>query len=103
MCKGQSLAGEAGAEGVGAEIVGAAPWPGQRHMNMESIYEYGSRAGFWRLWRLFTERGLPITVFGVATALQRNAEAVAAMKEAGWEIASHGLKWIDYRASGKDE
>jgi putative urate catabolism protein len=64
---------------------------------MESIYEYGSRAGFWRLWRMFSERGVPVTVYGVATALERNAEAVAAMREAGWEIASHGLKWIDYR------
>ena len=66
-------------------------------MNMESIYEYGSRAGFWRLWRLFTGRGLPVTVYGVATALARNPEAVAAMREADWEIASHGLKWIDYK------
>lgn len=66
-------------------------------MNMESIYEYGSRAGFWRLWRLFTSRNVPVTVYGVATALARNPEAVAAMKEADWEIASHGLKWIDYR------
>jgi putative urate catabolism protein len=64
---------------------------------MESIYEFGSRAGFWRLWRLFTGRGLPVTVYGVATALQRNPPAVAAMREAGWEIASHGLKWIEYR------
>lgn len=66
-------------------------------MNMESLYEYGARAGFWRLWRLFTERGVPVTVFGVATALARNPEVVAAMREADWEIASHGLKWIDYR------
>jgi putative urate catabolism protein len=66
-------------------------------MNMESLYEYGSRAGFWRLWRLFTGRGVPVTVYGVATALERNPEAVAAMLEADWEIASHGLKWIDYR------
>ena len=72
-------------------------------MNMESMYEYGSRVGFWRLWRLFTARGLPITVYGVATALQRNPAAVAAMREADWEIASHGLKWIDYRDIGEDE
>jgi putative urate catabolism protein len=64
---------------------------------MESIYEYGSRAGFWRLWRMFSGRGVPVTVYGVATALARNPDAVAAMREAGWEIASHGLKWIDYR------
>ena len=66
-------------------------------MNMEFIYEYGSRAGFWRLHRLFTERSVPVTVYAVATAMARNREAVAAMNEAGWEIATHGLKWIDYR------
>ncbi len=91
------LHGDAASEAFLSEIVGAQPWPGQRHMNMESIYEYGSRAGFWRLWRLFGERRLPVTVYGVATALQRNPEAVAAMREAGWEIASHGLKWIEYK------
>jgi putative urate catabolism protein len=91
------LHGDAASEAFLSEIVGAQPWPGQRHMNMESIYEYGSRAGFWRLWRLFTSRKLPVTVYGVATALARNPDAVAAMKEADWEIASHGLKWIDYR------
>ena len=64
---------------------------------MESFYEYGSRAGFWRLHRLFTERGLPVTVFGVAMALQRNPEAVEAMLKANWEIASHGYRWIDYQ------
>ncbi|HJE23661.1 MAG TPA: allantoinase PuuE [Methylorubrum populi] len=91
------LHGDAASEAFLSEIVGAAPWPGMRHMNMESLYEYGSRAGFWRLWRLLTERRVPVTVFGVATALARNPEVVAAMREAEWEIASHGLKWIDYR------
>ncbi|MEH3119957.1 MAG: allantoinase PuuE [Methylorubrum populi] len=91
------LHGDAASEAFLSEIVGAAPWPGMRHMNMESLYEYGARAGFWRLWRLFTERRVPVTVFGVATALARNPEAVAAMREAEWEIASHGLKWIDHR------
>jgi OHCU decarboxylase len=91
------LHGDAASEAFLSEIVGAAPWPGQRHMNMESIYEYGSRAGFWRLFRLFTERGMPATVFGVAHAMMRHPDAVAAMSEAGWELASHGLKWIDYR------
>ena len=91
------LHGDAASEAFLSEIVGAAPWPGQRHMNMESVYEYGSRAGFWRLHRMFTQRQMPVTVFGVATALARNPEAVAAMKAAGWEIASHGLKWIDYK------
>jgi peptidoglycan/xylan/chitin deacetylase (PgdA/CDA1 family) len=74
-----------------SEIVRAAPWPGMRHMNMESMCEYGSRAGFWRLHRMFTDRSVLVTVF------RRNREAVAAMNEAGWEIATHGLKWIDYR------
>jgi putative urate catabolism protein len=91
------LHGDAASEAFLSEIVGAQPWPGMRHMNMESIYEYGSRAGFWRLWRMFTERQVPVTVYGVATALARNPDAVAAMKEADWEIASHGYKWIDYR------
>ncbi|WP_182086897.1 allantoinase PuuE [Aureimonas sp. ME7] len=89
--------GDKASEAFLSEIVGAAPWVGQRHMNMESIYEYGARAGFWRLHRLFTERSLPVTVYGVASALERSPEQVAAMQEAGWEIASHGLKWIDYR------
>ena len=91
------LHGDPASEAFLSEIVGAAPWPGMRHMNMESIYEYGSRAGFWRLHRLFTERAAPVTVYAVATAMARNREAVAAMNEAGWEIATHGLKWIDYR------
>lgn len=91
------LHGDPASEAFLSEIVGAAPWPGQRHMNMESIYEYGSRVGFWRLHRLFTERGLPLTVFGIATAMARHPEAVAAMNEAGWEIATHGYKWIDYK------
>ena len=91
------LHGDEASEAFLSDVLGTVPWPGQRHMNVESMYEYGSRAGFWRLWRLFTERHLPVTVFGVATALARNPEAVAAMREAHWEIASHGLKWIDYR------
>jgi OHCU decarboxylase len=91
------LHGDAASEAFLSEIVGAQPWPGQRHMSMESIYEFGSRAGFWRLWRMFTQRRLPVTVFAIATAMARNPEAVAAMKQANWEIATHGLKWIDYR------
>ncbi|MEM7546620.1 MAG: allantoinase PuuE [Pseudomonadota bacterium] len=91
------LHGDAASEAFLSEIVGAAPWPGQRHWNMESIYEYGARAGFWRLHRLFTGLDIPITVYGVATALARAPEQVTAMQDAGWEIASHGLKWIDYR------
>lgn len=91
------LHGDPASEAFLSEIVGAAAWPGKRHMNMESIYEYGSRAGFWRLWRMFNERAMPVTVYGVATAMARHPDAVAAMNEAGWEIASHGLKWIDYK------
>ena len=91
------LHGDKASEAFLSEIVGAQPWPGQRHMNMESIYEYGSRAGFWRLWRMFTARKLPVTVFGVASAMARHPDAVKAMEEADWEIATHGLKWIDYK------
>ena len=96
------LHGDAASEAFLSEIVGAAPWPGQRHMNMESIYEYGSRAGYWRLWRMFTERKLPVTVFAVASALARYPEIVGSMQEAGWEIATHGLKWIDYRDTPRE-
>jgi putative urate catabolism protein len=91
------LHGDAASEAFLSEIIGARPWPGQRNMNMESLYEYGARAGFWRIWRLFTGRGVPLTVYGVAMALARNPDAVAAMREADWEIASHGLRWIDYK------
>jgi chitin deacetylase len=70
---------------------------------MESLYDYGARAGFWRLHRLFTGRGLPVTIYGVATALARNPEQVAAMQSAGWEIASHGLKWVDHRDMPEDQ
>src|SRR5207302_6366295 len=75
----------------------AQPTLGLRNMNMESLYEYGSRAGFWRLYRAFTARDLPVTVYGVAMALERNPPAVAAMLAADWEIATHGYRWIDYQ------
>ncbi|MFC5068854.1 allantoinase PuuE [Flaviflagellibacter deserti] len=91
------LHGDAASEAFLSDVLGAQPWPGRRHMNIESMFEYGARAGFWRLWRMFTERSLPVTVYGVATALMRSPDQVAGMKEAGWEIASHGLKWIEYR------
>ena len=97
------LHGDAASEAFLSEITGAQPLKGVRHMNMESIYEYGSRAGFWRLWRMFGERGLPLTVYGVATALARNPGAVAAMQEAGWEIASHGLKWVEHQYMEREE
>lgn len=96
------LHGDAASEAFLSEVVGAQPWPGQRHMNIESVYEYGARVGFWRLWRMFTARRIPVTVYGVATALMRGPEQVAAMREAGWEIASHGLKWIEYRDFSRD-
>jgi putative urate catabolism protein len=97
------LHGDAASEAFLSEIVGAQPWPGMRHANMESIYEYGSRAGFWRLWRMFTGRNIPVTVYGVASALARNPQAVAAMKEADWEIASHGLKWVEMKDKPKED
>jgi putative urate catabolism protein len=92
------LHGDAASEAFLSEIVGAAAIEGQRHMNMESIYEYGSRAGFWRLHRIFTERELPVSVFAVAMALQRNPDVVTAMQAADWEIASHGYRWVDYQS-----
>lgn len=95
------LHGDAASEAFLSEITGAQPWPGQRHWNMESIYEYGARAGFWRLHRLL--ESLPITVYGVATALARAPEQVSAMKAAGWEIASHGRKWIEHRDMSEAE
>lgn len=98
------LHGDAASEAYLSEIVGAQPWTGQRHWNSESIYEYGARAGFWRLYRLLTERGVPVTVYGVATALMRSPAQVAAMQAAKWEIASHGLKWIEHKdMSPQDE
>jgi putative urate catabolism protein len=97
------LHGDKASEAFLSDVLGAQPWPGKRHMNMESMFEYGSRAGFWRLRRIFTERQLPVTVFGVATALARNPDVVAAMREAKWEIASHALKWIEYKDMPLDE
>ena len=96
------LHGDPASEAFLSEIVAAEPIENQRHMNMESLYEYGARAGFWRLHRLFTERDLPVTVFGVAMALERNPDAVAAMQQANWEIASHGYRWIDYQHVDED-
>jgi len=95
------LHGDAASEAFLSEITGAQPWPGLRHWNMESIYEYGARAGFWRVHRIL--RGLPVTVYGVATALARAPEQVAAMQAANWEIASHGLKWVEHRDMAPEE
>jgi len=90
------LHGDRGSEQFLSEIIGAASFE-ERHLSMESIYEYGSRAGFWRLWREFDRRKLPVTVFGVGMALLRNRDAVAAMRESDWEICSHGWRWIQYQ------
>lgn len=90
------LDGDPASETFLSEII-AAPAYADRHMSMESIYEYGSRAGFWRLHRLFAGAKVPVTVFGVTTALARNPDAVTAMGTAGWEIACHGLRWINYQ------
>ena len=91
------LHGDAAAETFLSDVVGAQAVHGQRNMAMESLYEYGSRAGFWRLHDLFAQRRAPLTVFGVAMAMARNPQAVEAMVTAGWEIASHGYRWIDYQ------
>ncbi len=95
------LHGDAASEAFLSEITGASAWPGQRHWNMESIYEYGARAGFWRVHRMLSD--LPITVYGVTTALARAPEQVAAMIASGWEIASHGLKWVEHKDMPEDE
>lgn len=97
------LHGDAASEAFLSDIAGAAPWQGQRHWNMESIYEYGARAGFWRLHRLFTEAKIPVTIYGVASALARSPEQVSAMKSAEWEIASHGLKWVEHKDMPEDQ
>jgi allantoinase len=90
------LDGDPKSETFLSEIIGAAAYP-MRHMSMESLFEYGSRAGLWRVLRAFEQRRLPLTVFGVARALQRHPEAVAAYLELGHEIAAHGLRWISYQ------
>jgi len=90
------LHGDSASETFLSEIIGAAPFQGRRHMSMESIYEYGSRAGFWRLMRLFEKRRIPVTMFAVAMALERNPDAAKAMRELGHEIACHGWRWINY-------
>ncbi|GAA6179173.1 allantoinase PuuE [Shimia sp. NS0008-38b] len=97
------LHGDDASEAFLSDIPGAAQWKGQRHWNMESIYEYGARAGFWRLHRLFTGANIPVTIYGVAQALARNPEQVAAMKAADWEIASHGLKWVEHKDMPEDD
>ena len=94
--------GDAVSEYFLSEMVGAQPISGMRHMSMESLYEYGARAGFWRVRALFDALGVPLTVFGVAQALALNPRAVEAMLSSGWEIASHGYRWIDYQHIPED-
>jgi allantoinase len=96
------LNGDKNSEIFLSEIIGAKPING-RHINMESLYEYGSRAGFWRLHKLFQEKKIPITVFGVGMALEKNPDICKAIKDAGYEVASHGWRWIDYQDIKKPE
>ena len=96
------LYGDRGSEAFLSEMVGAQSQEGARAMAMESLYEYGSRAGFWRLHRVFEELGMPVTEFGVASTMEKNPEAVAAMLEAKWEVATHGYRWIDYQRVPED-
>jgi len=91
------LHGDSESEKLLSEIVGAAAYPNQRHANMESLYDYGAKAGFWRLHRILTEKNVPCTVFGVGMAMERNPTACRAMSKAGWEVASHGYRWWDYQ------
>jgi putative urate catabolism protein len=97
------LDGDAASEAYLHELIGAPPSVGRRNLNTESMFEYGSRAGFWRVHRLFTKHGLPLTVYAVGQALARNPDAGRAMAAAGWEIASHGWRWIDYAGMSVEE
>jgi putative urate catabolism protein len=97
------LEGDPASEAFLHEVVGAPPTLGRRNPNTESMFEFGSRAGFWRVHRIFAKHGLPLTVYAVGQALERNPEAARAMIEAGWEVASHGWRWIDYLELSEDE
>ncbi|MGM3175650.1 allantoinase PuuE [Dickeya lacustris] len=90
------LHGDAGSEQFLSDIIGAASYPA-RHMSMDSLYEYGSRAGFWRIHQEFQRRGLPLTVFGVAMALARNPAVVEAIRAVDYDVVSHGWRWIHYQ------
>ncbi|MCX7161280.1 MAG: allantoinase PuuE [Proteobacteria bacterium] len=91
------LHGDAASETFLSEIVGAQAFVGQRHMSMESLYEYGSRVGVWRMLKLFRHYNIPLTIFAVAMAMERNPAVVEAFMQAGHEIANHGLRWINYQ------
>lgn len=96
------LHGDAASESFLSEIVAAQPLPGVRHISMESLYDYGARVGVWRLLRLFDRKKIPLTIFAVAMAAERNPQVIRAMVEAGHEIASHGYRWINYQYVGED-
>jgi len=97
------LEGDPASEAFLHEVVGAPPTVGRRNLNTESMFEFGSRAGFWRVHRIFMQHGLPLTVYAVGQALERNPAAARAMIDAGWEVASHGWRWIDYLELPEDE
>ena len=86
-----------------SDLIGAQPLKQTRHLGIESLYEYGSRAGFWRLYRLFTQYQFPVTVFAVTKALQQNPQVIKAMQQADWEIACHGLRWLDYKSMDEQQ
>ena len=97
------LEGDAESESYLQEVVGAAPAVGRRNLSTESMFEFGSRVGFWRVHRIFTAHGLPLTVYAVGRALEQNPAAARAMVDAGWEVASHGWRWFDYAGLSEDE
>ena len=97
------LEGDPASEAALHELIGAPATIGQRNLNSESMYEYGSRAGFWRIHSIFNKHRMPLTVFAIAQALSRNPDAARAMIDAGWEVASHGYRWIDYSQMAEDE
>jgi putative urate catabolism protein len=97
------LEGDPASEAFLHEVVGAPPTIGRRNLNTESMFEFGSRAGFWRVKRIFRKHGLPLTVYAVGQALERNPAAARAIVDAGWEVASHGWRWIDYGDFSEDE
>ncbi|MEQ8370602.1 MAG: allantoinase PuuE [Alphaproteobacteria bacterium] len=95
------LHGDGHSESILSEVAGLSQLPGQREVNIESMYEYGSRAGFWRVMRILQERELPVTIYACGMALERNPAAAEAIARTGWEVCSHGWRWIDYH--GMDE
>ncbi|HYG91423.1 MAG TPA: allantoinase PuuE [Azospirillum sp.] len=96
------LHGDAASESFLSEIVAAQPLQGVRHISMESLYDYGARVGVWRLLKLFERKGIPLTIFAVAMAAERNPQVICAMVDAGHEIASHGYRWINYQYVGEE-